>query len=464
MTINLEIYTLMSKRKLVKRENFASKFGIIAAAAGSAVGLGNIWRFPYIAGENGGGAYLLIYILFIILIGLPAMLSELVIGRASKSNAVGAFKKLKSGSTWYLVGVLGIFTGFLIFAFYSTVAGWTLHYTYLAIKGTFSGLSAMQLEQLFQQFHSSSLLPVFWQIIFLLLTAAIVITGIEKGIERYTKILMPLLFIILIFLVVRSLTLPGGNKGLEFLFKPDFSKVSANTFLNAMGQAFFSLSLGMGVLITYGSYIKKNENLSEIAGKVVFFDTLVAILAGVAIFPAVFAFALKPEAGPGLAFITLPGIFEYMPGGYFFGVFFFLLLLVSALTSSISLLEVTVAFLTEEFKISRKVSTIWSSLLVALLGILATLSFGVLSDFHIFKKTIFDFLDNLTANILLPVGGFLIVIFVGWFMDYKQIREELTNQAKYKARLFEVYMFLIRYIVPLAIFIVFLNSIGVINF
>jgi len=310
----------MAKGKDVfgKRESFASKFGIIAAAAGSAVGLGNIWRFPYVAGENGGGAYLLIYIMFVIVIGLPAMLSELIIGRRSNSNAVGAFRKLRPGSLWYLVGIMGVLTGFLIFAFYSTVAGWTLHYTYLAVKGTFHGLSGAQLNELFEKFHTSSLLPVFWQIIFLFLTAGIVMAGIEKGIERYTKILMPILFLILLILVIRAVTLPGAGKGLQFLFMPDFSKVTAKTILEAMGQAFFSLSLGMGVLITYGSYIQKHENLTDVAGEVAFFDTLVAILAGVAIFPAVFAFGLKPEAGPGLAFLTLPGIFQQMPGGYFF--------------------------------------------------------------------------------------------------------------------------------------------------
>ena len=446
-----------------KRENFASKFGIIAAAAGSAVGLGNIWRFPYVAGENGGGAYLLIYIAFVILIGVPAMLSELIIGRRSKSNAVGSFRKLKPKTPWYLVGVMGVLTGFLIFAFYSTVAGWTLHYTYLAIINAFHGMNGAQLAETFDKFHKSALLPVFWQIIFIIMTAAIVIAGIEKGIERYTKILMPLLFLIPLILVIRAITLPDAGKGLKFLFMPDFSKVTGKTILEAMGQAFFSLSLGMGVLITYGSYIQKHENLTDVAGEVAFFDTLVAILAGVAIFPAVFAFNLKPEAGPGLAFLTLPGIFEQMPGGYFFAIIFFLLLVVAALTSSISLLEVTVAFLTEEFHITRKSATIWSSLVVAILGIAATLSFGILNNFHIFHKTIFDFLDNVTANILLPIGGFFIVIFVGWVMNKSETRAELTNENKMKGRIYGIFLFLVRYVVPLAIAIVFLYSIGLIK-
>ncbi len=455
----------MAKEKARKanRESFASKFGIIAAAAGSAVGLGNIWRFPYVAGENGGGAFLLIYVLFVIFIGVPAMLSELIIGRRANSNAVGSFRKLRPGSLWYLVGVMGVLTGFLIFAFYSTVAGWTLHYTYLAGINAFHGMNGEQLAETFQKFHTSALLPVFWQVIFIILTAAIVIAGIEKGIERYTKILMPFLFLILLVLVIRAVTLPGAGKGLEFLFKPDFSKVTAKTILEALGQAFFSLSLGMGVLITYGSYIQKHENLTDVAGEVAFFDTLVAILAGVAIFPAVFAFGLKPEAGPGLAFLTLPGIFQQMPGGYFFAIIFFLLLVVAALTSSISLLEVTVAFLKEEFHMSRKAATIWSSLVVAILGVAATLSFGVLSDVKIFGKTIFDFLDNLTANILLPLGGFFIVIFVGWVMHRTETKAEITNEHQMIGRLYGLFLFLIRYIVPVAIAAVFLYSIGLIK-
>lgn len=452
----------MSKKQ--KRESFVSKFGIIAAAAGSAVGLGNIWRFPYVTGENGGGAFLIIYVLMVILIGVPAMLSELIIGRSSMSNAVGSFRKLKPGTPWWLVGAAGVLTGFLIFAFYSTVAGWTLHYTYLAITNAFHGMSEQDLARVFQQFHTSALMPVFWQIIFLILTAAIVIAGIEKGIERYTKILMPILFLILIVLIVRAVTLPNAGKGLEFLFKPDFSKVTGKTILEAMGQAFFSLSLGMGVLITYGSYIQKHENLTDVASEVAFFDTLVAIMAGVAIFPAVFAFGLKPEAGPGLVFLTLPGIFEQMPGGYFFAVIFFLLLVVAALTSTISLLEVTVAFMTEEFKMSRKAATITASLVVALLGIPATLSFGILKDLHLFGRTIFDFLDNLTANILLPLGGFFIVIFVGWVLNKNHTKAELTNEGLMKGRMFDVFLFLVRFVVPVAIFLVFLNSIGVLKF
>ncbi len=449
--------------KTQKRETFASKFGIIAAAAGSAVGLGNIWRFPYVTGENGGGAFLLIYIFFVIVIGIPAMMAELIIGRNAQRNAIGSFKKLKPGSPWVLVGFAGVITGYLILAFYSTVAAWTMHYTYLAIINAFEGKSAQDLANLFENFHTSALMPVFWQVIFMILTAGIVIAGVSKGIERYTKLLMPLLFVILIILDIRAVTLDGAKAGLEFLFKPDFSKITSRTILEALGQAFFSLSLGMGVLITYGSYIKKGNKLISIAGEVAFFDTLVAILAGVAIFPAVFAFGLKPSAGPGLVFLTLPGIFEQMPGGYIFAILFFLLLVVAALTSSISLLEVVVAAFTEELNISRKTATLIGAVTITILGILATLSFGKLNNVLIFDKTIFDFLDHISSNILLPLGGFFIALFVGWVMDRQAIANELLLKSKGGEVYLKTYLFLVRYIVPLAIALIFLYSVGVIK-
>ncbi len=446
-----------------KRESFASKFGVIAAAAGSAVGLGNIWRFPYVAGENGGGAFLLIYIFFVIAIGVPAMMAELIIGRRAQRNAIGSFKKLKPGSPWVLVGFAGVLTGYLILAFYSTVAGWTLHYTYLAIIDGFSGKSPQDLANLFHKFNSSSLMPIFWQVIFMFLTAGIVIAGVSKGIERYTKILMPVLFVILIVLDIRALTLEGSKAGLEFLFKPDFSKITSKTILEALGQAFFSLSLGMGVLITYGSYIQKDNKLHNVAGEVALFDTLVAILAGVAIFPAVFAFGLDPQAGPGLVFQTLPGIFQQMPGGYYFAILFFLLLVVAALTSSISLLEVVVAAFSEELNISRKTSTIIGAVTITILGILATLSFGTLSDVKLFNMSIFDLLDGLSSNILLPLGGLFIVLFVGWVMKKSDVEDELTNHGKIKIGYLGLYRFLLRYIVPVAIALVFLYSIKIIK-
>ncbi len=446
----------MAEKTVKKREGFASKFGVIAAAAGSAIGLGNIWRFPYITGQNGGAAFILVYLIMVIFVGIPAMLAEMTIGRRSRRNPVGAFKKLKPNSLWYWVGIMGVFTGFLILAFYSTVAGWTLHYTYLSIINSFCCKTTEGIKALFENFHTSTFMPIFWQVIFMFLTGWIVIAGIQKGIERYTKLLMPLLFLILIILDIRAVTLHGAKQGLEFLFKFNFSKITGKVILEAMGQAFFSLSLGMGVLITYGSYIQEDNNLSNVAYQVAFYDTLVAILAGIAIFPAVFAFGLKPQSGPGLVFLTLPNIFQQMPGGYFFAILFFLLLVVAALTSSISLLEVVVAFATEELGLTRKKATIWATILITILGILATLSFGLLKHVTLFNNTFFDLLNNLTSDYLLPIGGFFIVIFVGWFMGKQNVYDELSNHGTLKARLFNVYMIFVRYIVPLAILLVFL--------
>ncbi len=445
-----------------KRDSFASKFGVIAAAAGSAVGLGNIWRFPYITGENGGGAFILIYLFFVVVIGIPAMMAELIIGHRAKRNAIGSFRVLKPNSPWVIVGYMGVLTGFLILAFYSTIAGWTLHYTYLSIIDAFSNKTPEQLSNIFEKFHTSALLPVFWQVIFMIFTAGIVIAGVSKGIERYTKILMPLLFVILIILDLRAVTLPGAKEGLNFLFKPDFSKVTSVTILEALGQAFFSLSLGMGVLITYGSYIEKDNKLINVASEVALFDTLVAIMAGIAIFPAVFAFHFTPNAGPGLVFKTLPAIFQQMPAGYIFAILFFLLLFVAALTSSISLLEVVVAAMTEELKMNRKNATLIGSITITILGIFATLSFGKLSGFLIFKKTIFDLLDFVSSNILLPLGGLFIVLFVGWVMKKDDVLDELSNKRKYGVPYFGTYMFLVRYVVPVAIAFIFLYSVGII--
>jgi len=446
-----------------KRDGFASKFGVIAAAAGSAIGLGNIWRFPYVAGENGGAAFILVYLLFVIAIGVPVMLSEFTIGRRAMANPIGAFSRLKPGSKWYLVGVMGVVVAFMILAFYSTVASWTMHYTYLAVINAFQGKSIDELNNMFQNFHTSAAMPLFWQFIFMILTAAIVLAGIEKGIEKYTKIFMPLLFVIIIILDIRAVTLKGASEGLAFLFHPDFSKITSATILEALGQAFFSLSIGMGVLITYGSYIQKNNNLSNVAFEVSFFDTLIAILAGVAIFPAVFAFSIEPSAGPGLVFLTLPSIFQSMPGGYFFAILFFLLLLVAALTSSISVLEVVVAYFVEEKNMSRKKATYIATASITILGVLATLSFGPLSEVKIFSKTIFDLLDYTSANIMLPLGGLFIVIFIGWVLPKKEVTDEISNGGTLKIKLFSLYYFIIRFIAPLAIGLIFLNGLGVLN-
>ncbi|MFW5793286.1 MAG: sodium-dependent transporter [Bacteroidota bacterium] len=444
------------------RDGFSSKFGIICAAAGSAIGLGNIWRFPYVAGENGGGAFLLIYLGFILLLGIPVMMSEFAIGRRGQRNAFGSFKRLSGGKYWPLVGLMGIVAAFVILAFYSTIAGWTMEYIYLAVTNAFEGMAASDIEKVFESFHTSTFRPLMWQFLFMILTALIIVAGIKNGIEKYAKVLMPFLFLLLLIIVVRSLTLPGSFKGLAFLFKPDFSAITAGTFLEALGQAFFSLSIGMGTLITYGSYVGKKNNLTRISFDVSIADTLIAILAGVAIFPAVFSFGMDPAGGPGLIFNVLPNIFQQMPGGYVFALMFFLLLFIAALTSSISILEVVVAFMTEELKMPRRRSTIIAATAAFIVGIFCTLSFGTLSHVKVFDNTIFDNLEFAASNVLLPLGGLLIVVFTGWFLGLKNVKDEISNSGELKLRLFNIFVFIIRYIAPVAILLVFLNSVGVI--
>jgi neurotransmitter:Na+ symporter, NSS family len=444
-----------------KRDSFSSKFGVIAATAGSAVGLGNIWRFPYVAGESGGGAFVLIYLAFIFVIGVPVMLSEFTIGRRAKLNTVGAFKKLAPGKPWYLIGIMGLVAAFFILAFYSTIAGWTLEYI---VKAFSNGFENQDTTVIFESFKSSTFRPLLWQFVFMILTAWIVFSGVKNGIEKYTKILMPLLFVLIVVMCIRAVTLPGAAKGLEFLFKPDFSKITWGVVLEALGQAAFSLSIGMGALITYGSYIRKDNNLSVTAVQVSIADTLIAILAGVMIFPAVFALGMDPQAGPGLVFQVLPELFMKMPGGYYFSIIFFILLAVAALTSTVSLLEVVVAFASEELKITRKKATIIGAISIWLVGIITTLSFSNLSDVKLFDKTIFDLLEYVAANILLPVGALFIVIFLGWFLGKKVITDELSNQGTLKLKFFGLFMFIIKFIAPIAITLVFLNSIGIIKF
>ncbi|QKG79528.1 sodium-dependent transporter [Tenuifilum thalassicum] len=441
------------------RDSFGSKFGIIAAAAGSAVGLGNIWKFPYITGQNGGGAFLLIYLFFVLLLGVPVMISEFTIGRRGGRNVFGSFKALAPGSPWYFVGIMGVVAAFVILSFYSAVAGWTLEYIIKAVTVGFSNQSTSELGDAFTNFLANPIRPIVWQLVFMVLTAFIVAGGIKNGIEKYNKFLMPILVLFLIILCIRSVTLPNASKGLAFLFKPDFSKVSIKTILFAMGQAFFSLSLGMGALITYASYFRKSDDLGRTAVNVSLADTFIAILAGTVIFPAVFSFNIEPTAGPSLVFITLPEIFSHIPLGNIFGIIFFVLLAVAALTSTVSVLEVVVAYFAEELKISRKKATVLASVSIFILGIFASLSFGPLDRFTILGKSIFDALDFLASNILLPGGGLLIVIFVGWYLKKSDLYDEISNSGSLKARYFPVYRFIVRFIAPLAIAAIFIYSV-----
>jgi NSS family neurotransmitter:Na+ symporter len=453
----------MSEFDFSKRDSFGSKFGAIAAAAGSAIGLGNIWRFPYLLGENGGAAFLFIYLGFIFAIGIPVMLSEFVIGRSTQRNPYGAFKILAPKKHWYLVGLMGVVAAFMILAFYTAVSGWTLEYLYQSIINGFSGKQTSELGQMFDSFKESTFRPILWFVLFMIMTTWIVISGVKDGIEKYTKVLMPLLIVLLIVLCIRTMTLPGAADGLRFIFKPDFSKVTTYTILQALGQVFFSLSIGMGTLITYGSYMNKKDNLATTAVSVSLSDTLVAMLAGIAIFPAVFAFGIEPTEGPGLVFKTLPNIFQQMSGGYVFSLVFFTLLAVAALTSTISVLEVIVAYFSEELKMTRKRATIIASASVSILGIASVMSWGPLANVKLFDKNIFDILEFTSANILLPLGGLLIVGFIGWFYGYQKTKNELSNNSTLKARYIPLYMFIIKFIAPIAIAIVFLNGIGLIN-
>lgn len=450
----------MSSQGFQGRDSFGSRLGVIAATAGSAVGLGNIWRFPYVLGENGGGAFLLIYLAIMFSIGIPVMMSELAIGRRSQRNPVGAFRVLAPGKPWYLVGMMGVISAFMILAFYTAVAGWTLEYIYQTIIGGFSEKSPDELTAMFSSFRGESLRPALWFTIFMIATSIIVLGGIRKGIEKATRIMMPVLFILLLIMCVKALTLGGSGKGLIFLFKPDFSKVTGSVVLMALGQVFFSLSIGMGTIITYGSYIQKDNNLAATSVQVSLIDTLVAVLAGIAIFPAVFAFGISPASGEALTFIVLPGIFQQMQAGMIFAFIFFLLLALAALTSTISVLEVIVAYFSEQLGLTRRMAILLATISMFILGITASLSLGVTSGIKLFGLNTFDLFNTTTANILLPLGGLLIVIFLGWFFPAKEVLDELSNGGALKTRYFMLYRFIIRFVAPIAITIVFLNSIG----
>lgn len=448
------------------RDGFSSRLGIIAAAAGSAIGLGNIWKFPYITGEYGGAAFILVYLICIALIGLPIMTSEFIIGRKAQKNAIGAFKEEAPGTPWALTGVLGLTTAFIILSFYSVVAGWTLHYVGLSAIGSFTEASATNLGDQFGRFIANPWIPIFWQVVFMSLTVAVVFGGIKNGIERYSKILMPLLLVILVILAVRSMTLEGASAGIRFLFQPDFSKLNIDAVLAAMGHAFFSLSLGMGTMITYGSYISKKESLGKTAFQVSVADTVIALIAGLAIFPAVFAFSIEPSSGPGLVFITLPNVFSQMAFGSVFAFLFFALLAVAALTSAISILEVVVAYLDEEFGWSRKKSTLLVAIAITFVGAILSQGNGAWGDFklpfllggELKSMNIFDWFITLSDQ-LLPIGGFFIALFVGWKLSDKAVYDELSNEGQLKVTYLKALKVVLKFIAPLAIALVFLSSI-----
>lgn len=445
-----------------ERSTFSSKLGVIAATVGSAVGLGNIWRFPYEVGQNGGGAFLLIYIICVLALGIPVMLAEFVIGRSAKSNSNGAFKKLAPGTRWNIIGLSGIFAAIFILGFYSVVAGWTLEYVYQAITDQIANQDASGFEKAFTGFTANTYRPLIWLYLFLAINYYIVSRGVKNGIEKASNILTPLLFVILIIFCVRSLFLPGAKEGLSFLFYPDFSQITPNTILRAVGQAFFSMSIGMGTIITYASYFSDKTRLPRTAYTVATLDTVVAILAGILIFPAVFTFHINPSQGPELVFITLPNIFQQMPGAYIWSVLFFVLLSIAALTSTISLCEVATAYIHEEFKLTRKRATQLLMVIVVITGTLCSLSFGPLANVKLFGLTIFNLCDYIASNILMPLGGMMISIFVGWKLDKTLVYNQITNNDEHKSHFYNILIFCLKYVAPIAIFLIFLSGLHII--
>ena len=450
------------------RGNFGSKLGVILASAGSAVGLGNIWRFPYETGNHGGAAFILIYLGCILLLGLPIMIAEFLIGRHSQANTARAYQILAPGTQWRWVGRMGVLAGFLILGYYSVVAGGTLEYIFEAVSNSFAGKTPAEFISSFQSFSSNPWRPALWLTLFLLATHFIIVKGVEKGIEKSSKIKMPTLFIIILVLVGCSVTLPGASRGIEFLLKPDFSKVDGNVFLGAMGQAFFSLSLGMGCLCTYASYFSKDTNLTRTAFSVGIIDTFVAVLAGFIIFPAAFSVGIQPDAGPSLIFITLPNVFQQAFSGipvlaYIFSVMFYVLLALAALTSTISLHEVVTAYLHEEFNFTRGKAARLVTAGCILLGILCSLSLGVTKDFTIFGLGMFDLFDFVTAKLMLPLGGLLISIFTGWYLDKKLVWSEITNNGTLKVPIYKLIIFILKYVAPIAISVIFINELGLLK-
>ncbi|HAQ06900.1 MAG TPA: hypothetical protein DCR24_05010 [Bacillus bacterium] len=446
-----------------KHEQWTSKLGFILAAAGSAIGLGAIWKFPYMAGTNGGGIFLIFFLLMTIFIGAPILLAEFVIGRNTQKDAVMSYKHLAPKSAWPLLGYAGVIVSFIILSFYSVVGGWILSYLARSFTGSLSGLTQAEYGSTFENIISNPIEVVAVQFIFILLTIWVVQGGIQQGIEKASKYMMPALFILFIILVIRSLTLEGAMEGVKFFLLPDWSAVSGQTILLALGQSFFALSVGISVMVTYSSYLSKGESLTKSAFSVVGLNILISLLAGLVIFPAVFALGFEPEAGPGLVFVVLPAVFEQLAFGGLFLTIFLVLLLFATLTSAFSILEIIVAVLAKGDREKRKKYSWGAGMLIFAAGIPSALSFGVLSEVKFFGKTFFDLADFLTSNIGLPLGAFLISIFVGHVLPRKLVRQELETGAGQNPLLFKVWYFSIRYIVPIGIGIVFLQSIGILQ-
>lgn len=442
------------------RDSFGSRFGALVAMAGSAVGLGNLWRFPYLVGENGGAAFIIVYIALVFLICLPIFISEFIVGRRSQENAFAAFRDLSGGSAWRWVGLFTIIVPLIVLSYYCVIGGWSIEYLLKSLTFSFSGESQGTLSSMFSGFVTSTWGPLAAHTGFLLATTLIVVVGIKDGIEKFSKVMMPLLFVMVLAIAVYSITLPGAKAGIEYLFYPDFSKLTGASVAAALGQAFFSLSLGFGTIMTYASYVSRKENIMFQSAATAVSDLMFALIAGTAIMPAVFAFGIDPQAGPGLVFETLPFVFGQMPAGGVIAILFFVALLVAALTSSISMLEVAVAYLVEEKKFSRLGACACLFALCWVIGAVCSLSFGPLSHIRIAGGNVFDFLDSMSSNVLMTLGSLFTVVFVGWRLKKTDVYDEFTNGGTLSrnAKIFGVLWFLIRYIAPLAIISIFISG------
>jgi NSS family neurotransmitter:Na+ symporter len=450
----------------LERAHFGSKLGIILATAGSAVGLGNVWRFPYMAGQNGGAVFIMIYLGCVLLLGIPCMISEFIIGRHAQSNTARAYSKLAGGTPWKLVGMLGVFTGFLITGYYAVVSGWCLQYIYASLAGHLHGDPAY-IQSYFATFSNHPFKPVFWTVIFFFITHFVIVHGVRGGIEKASKLLMPTLFILLLIIVAASCMLPGAEKGIAFLFRPDMSKLNSEVFLSALGQSFYSLSLAMGCLCTYASYFSRQTNLTRSAIQIGLIDSFIAILAGLMIFPAAFSVGVNPDSGPSLIFITLPNVFQQafaaVPAvGYVISLLFYALLALAALTSLISLHEVSTAFFHEELRITRKSAALIVTVTCSVIGAFCSLSLGAVDWLRIYGKPLFEWFDFVTGQLFLPIGGFLTCLFIGWYVPHKVVRNEFTNWGTLRGQFFHLYLFSVKYVCPVCILLIFLHQFGII--
>lgn len=442
-----------------KREQWGSQLGFILASAGAAVGLGNVWKFPYMAGTNGGAAFVFVYLIIVLFIGASMLVVDFVVGRHGKSNAVDAYKKISSKFAW--MGYLGILCAILVLSYYAVIGGWIIHYMFNSFT-TLSKIAPDQVGDFFGNFISNPISPLIPQFLFMLFTVYIVMKGIKDGIEKWNKIMMPALLVMLVVLVFRSLTLEGAMAGVKFYLKPDFSKITMATLVAACGQVFFSLNVGTTGMVVYGSYLSEDTNILKSTLPVILTDTAVALLAGLIVIPAAFAFGVEPSAGPGLVFITIPGLFSQIPFGGFFSFIFFTLLLFASITSSVSILEIVVPFLIEKFKFKRMKSCIGVGIACFLLGIPVSLGFGTWSDVTIFGKTFFDLFDYFASNISFPLIGLASAVMVGWVWDKKNVMEQVSSGGQYISKINDVWFFAVRYICPIGLMIIILSSVGII--